>query len=104
MLIGEDQHRVCRKRVLDGREIGRIDRPRQVDIADFGGKARRNRNDGDGQDPVLRAWAFRWTELDHSRAADAIGSAPRWNGPEARAAFTMGAAPISLLSSIPAYL
>ena len=48
MLIGEYQDRVVRKGVLDGLQVGGFDRTRQIDIADFGSEARRNRNDGDG--------------------------------------------------------
>ncbi len=47
MLIGEDQDRVSRERVLDRRNVGRRDLFRQIDIADFGGEAWRDRTDGD---------------------------------------------------------
>jgi hypothetical protein len=46
MLIGEDQDRVLRERILDCREVVRVDFPRQVDIADFRSEGRRDRTDG----------------------------------------------------------
>ncbi len=48
VLIGKDQHRVFRKGIVDSGVIGRLDRLRQIDIADLSGKTRRDRKNGDG--------------------------------------------------------
>jgi hypothetical protein len=48
LLVGKDHHRVLGERVLDGLHVGWVERPRQVDVADFGGEGRRHRNDGNG--------------------------------------------------------
>ena len=58
MLIGKDQHRVGRERVFDVGKIGRRQRRRQIDVADFGGKARRDRTDGDGHGRCLPVRVF----------------------------------------------
>ena len=53
MLIGKDQHSVCRERVLDGSKVGRFEGSRQVDIADFSRKTGRDWTDSDGHEQFL---------------------------------------------------
>ncbi len=48
LLVRKDQHRVGRERRFDCREVRRIERPRQVEIADFSGKVFGDRVDADG--------------------------------------------------------
>src|SRR5262245_59331387 len=48
MLIGEDQHRVFRKGIVDSDVIGGLDLLRQIDVSDLSGKTWRDRNDRDG--------------------------------------------------------
>ena len=47
LLLGEDQNRIFGEGIFDSLEIRRRYLLRQVDIADFGGEARRDRTDGD---------------------------------------------------------
>ena len=54
MLIGEDQDRVLRERILDCREVVRVDFPRQVDIPDFRSEGRRDRTGGYGHGRCLQ--------------------------------------------------
>ena len=48
LLVGEDQHRVFGESILDRVEVGRLERRRQIDVADLGSKVLRDRTDGDG--------------------------------------------------------
>src|SRR5215831_11806373 len=93
MLIGEDQHRVFRKSIVDGGVIGWLDRLRQIDIADLSGKTRRDRKNCDGHVCPHDVHIIARRQLDHFRSMDAIGSlrspAPihpnplkSWNAPE----------------------
>src|SRR6266566_4680280 len=47
VLIRENQHRVSCKGLFNGEVVGRRDLPRQIDIADLGGKSRGDRPNGD---------------------------------------------------------
>src|SRR5262249_34216126 len=53
MLIGKDQDRVLRERVFDRLQVRGVDWSSQVDVADFGSKAWRDRINGDGHDHTL---------------------------------------------------
>ena len=55
LLVGENQHRVFGERVFDRLQVGRRDRPRQIDVANLGGKMRRDRTDGDGHGRCLQS-------------------------------------------------
>jgi len=54
LLLRKNYHSVFRKRLFDRLNIGGIERTRQIDIPDLGGKVRRNRTDGDGHVPSGR--------------------------------------------------
>jgi len=53
-LIGKNQHRILRERIFDRDNIGRLDRPRQIDVADLGGEVLRDRTDGDAHERRLQ--------------------------------------------------
>src|SRR5262249_33952604 len=43
-----NQHGIGRKRLFDGEEVGRRERSRQIDVADFSGETGRDRANSDG--------------------------------------------------------
>src|SRR5262249_42453721 len=52
LLIGKDQDRVFCEGVLQRQQVGRLDRPRQIDVTDLGGEARRHRRDCNGHEAL----------------------------------------------------
>ncbi len=75
MLIGKDQDRVLGEGVFDPAQIRGVDWRPQVDVADFGSEAWRDRIDGDGHDHALghEVWAV-LEELNHGGSMLAIDS------------------------------
>src|SRR5215472_14178133 len=58
MLVGEDQHGIFRECVFDVRKIGRFERCRQVDVADFSDETGRDRTDGNSHGQLLRSVSY----------------------------------------------
>jgi hypothetical protein len=71
MLLGENQYSIFGEGVFDGRKVGRLDWLRQIDIADFGGEAGRDRTDGDRDGRSLPTDYLR--QLNHNGRVQAIG-------------------------------
>src|SRR5262249_20375575 len=77
MLIGKDQDCVLREGVFDRLHIRGVDWPSQVDVADFGRKAWRDRINGDGHGHVLGARGFAGVagiESWRTKACNRLGS------------------------------
>src|SRR5262245_38916906 len=73
MLVGEDQHRVFRKRIFDRTIIRGLDWLRQIGVADLSGKIRRDRKNSDSHPPLHNVPL----RFDHFSANYAISGIPR---------------------------